>query len=155
MKGLHKQTLTPKTDVMSWMKEDEVAKGRKEEIRATTKIILHLIDYMERHQMSQTDLARELGVTPQYINKLLHGQDKSFRIETAIEYGRKLGIELVSIPDPEDVPDAAFIMWLASCCWAVPSAAPETGNSISSFISDVFKSSNSQKWTPLNQLVIA
>ena len=120
MKGLHKQTLTPKTDVMSWMKEDEVAKGRKEEIRATTKIILHLIDYMERHQMSQTDLARELGVTPQYINKLLHGQDKSFRIETAIEYGRKLGIELVSIPAPEDVPDAAFIMGLASCCWAVP-----------------------------------
>ena len=99
MKGLHKQTFNRKRDVTSWMKEDEVAKKNEEKVRATTRIILRLIDYMESHQMSQTDLARKLNVTPQYINKLLHGQDSSFRIETAIEYGRLLGITLIEIPD--------------------------------------------------------
>lgn len=99
MKGLHKQTFDPHRDLTSWMKEDEVAKRNEEKVRATTKIILHLIDYMESHQMSQTDLARKLNVTPQYINKLLHGQDSSFRIETAIDYGRLLGITLIEIPE--------------------------------------------------------
>lgn len=99
MKGLHKQTFDPHRDLTSWMKEDEAAKRNEEKVRATTKIILHLIDYMESHQMSQTDLARKLNVTPQYINKLLHGQDTSFRIETAIEYGKLLGITLIEIPD--------------------------------------------------------
>ena len=102
MKGLHKQTFNPKADPMSWIKEDEVARTRKEEIKATTMIILRLIDYMESHQMSQSDLARKRGVTPQYVNKLLHGQETSFRIETAVEYGKKLGIKLIEIPQRED-----------------------------------------------------
>ena len=155
MKGLHKQMLTPKKDVMSWMKEDEVAKGRKEESRATTKIILHLIDYMERHQMSQTDLARKLEVSPQYINKLLHGQDKSFRIETAIEYGEKLGIKLVDIPEPVDVCDVAFCIGSASSCLARPAMTCPEDYTVSIFTSDIFRLSKKQKWMPSNQLVTA
>ncbi len=155
MKGLHKQTISPRKDVMSWMKEDEVAKGRKEEIRATTKIILHLIDYMERHQMSQTDLARELGVTPQYINKLLHGQDKSFRIETAIEYGEKLGIKLVEIPEPMEVMDLAFALGFDTSRLVIPSMINQADYAVSFFTSDVLRSSKKQKWTPSNQLATA
>lgn len=83
---------------MAWMKEDSRDLKRQDEIRATTKIILHLINYMEQNQMSQTELAKRLNVTPQYIHKLLHGQDSSFRVETAIEYGNKLGITLIDIP---------------------------------------------------------
>ena len=140
---------------MSWMKEDEVAKGRKEEIRATTKIILHLIDYMERHQMSQTDLARKLEVSPQYINKLLHGQDKSFRIETAIEYGEKLGIKLVEIPEPVDVFDVAFSIGSASSCLARPAMTYHADYTVSIFTSDILRLSKKQKWMPSNQLVTA
>ena len=101
MKGLNKQAFKVKSDPMSWMREEEYALAHQDEVRATTKIILHLINFMTKHQMSQTDLARELGVTPQYINKLLHGQDTSFRIETAILYGKKLGITLIEIPEHE------------------------------------------------------
>lgn len=155
MKGLHKQASTPKKDVMSWMKEDEVAKGRKEEIRATTKIILHLIDYMDRHQMSQTDLARELGVTPQYINKLLHGQDKSFRIETAIEYGEKLGIKLVEIPEPEELYDLVFTIGSHSSCIVLQEMVDFVDYAIPFFKSNVLHSNQKQKWTPERQSVIA
>jgi len=141
--------------MMSWMKEDEVAKGRKEEIRATTKIILHLIDYMERHQMSQTDLARELGVTPQYINKLLHGQDKSFRIETAIEYGEKLGVKLVEIPEPEEWYDLVFSIGFHSSCIVRRELVNIMDYAVPCFKSNVLHSNQKQKWTQESQLVIA
>lgn len=119
MKGLNKQVFDVNSDPMSWMKEDEYAIAHQEEVRATTKIILHLIDFMEKHQMSQTDLAQQLGVTPQYINKLLHGQDTSFRIDTAILYGKKLGIKLVEIPEVESSPVQMFDL-LDGMCKMVP-----------------------------------
>lgn len=86
----------------SWIQENENALAHKEEIKATTKIILRLIDFAEQSGMSQSDLARKLGVTPQYIHKLFHGKENSFRVETAIEYGRILGISLLEVPE-EDI----------------------------------------------------
>ena len=108
MKGLNKQVFDVTSNPMSWMEEDKYALAHQDEIRATTKIILHLIAFMEKHQMSQTDLAQQLGVTPQYVNKLLHGQDTSFRIDTAILYGKKLGIKLVDIPEIDSSPVQMF-----------------------------------------------
>lgn len=155
MKGLHKQTPSPKKDALSWMKEDEVARGKKEEIKATTMIIMRLIDYMEKHQMSQTDLARVLGVTPQYINKLIHGQDNSFRIETAIEYGQKLGIKLIEIPAPEDDVECVFKMWNPFHLCLPHVNGVTSDYSVSIFTSDVFRSNKKQKWTETKQLVTA
>ena len=125
---------------MSWMKEDEVARGKKEEIKATTMIIMRLIDYMEKHQMSQTDLARVLGVTPQYINKLIHGQDNSFRIETAIEYGQKLGIKLIEILAPEDDVECFFKMWNRFYLCLPQEKEVMNDYPVSFFFSDVFRS---------------
>lgn len=155
MKGLHKQTPIPKKDALSWMKEDEVARGKKEEIKATTMIIMRLIDYMEKHQMSQTDLARVLGVTPQYINKLIHGQDNSFRIETAIEYGQKLGIKLIEILAPEDDVECFFKMWNRFYLCLPQEKEVMNDYPVSFFFSDVFRSNKKQKWTVTKQLVTA
>jgi len=143
MKGLHKQTFDSGRDAMSWMKEDVVAGKNEAAVRATTMIILHLIDYMESHRMSQTDLARELGVSPQYVNKLLHGQDTSFRIETAIEYGNKLGIKLIEIPPLKEmddvsveVPTFSTMIFRVSDAMAYPL----------SFMAEVLKPSIKQTW---------
>lgn len=155
MKGLHKQTPNPKKDALSWMREDEVARGKKDEIRATTMIILRLIDYMEKHQMTQTDLARVLGVTPQYINKLIHGQDKSFRIETAMEYGKKLGIKLVEIPMPEEEADYQCTLWNQFYACLVPVNEVVEDCVFSVLTSGILKSNKKQKWTASNQLVTA
>lgn len=143
MKGLHKQTFDSERDAMSWMKEDAVAGKNEAAVKATTMIILRLIDYMESHRMSQTDLARELGVSPQYVNKLLHGQDTSFRIGTAIEYGNKLGIKLIEIPqwaEPEDVSVEIGPSY---------SMISRTGDALEyslSLIADVLKPSKKQIW---------
>lgn len=150
MKGLHKQTLNPKKDATSWMKEDAVARGKKSEIRATTMIILRLIDYMERHQMTQTDLAHVLGVTPQYINKLIHGQDNSFRIETAIEYGQKLGIKLIDVPSPEEDVDYVFTLYnqLYTRLVCVEEVVEDYTSLV--FNSGILKLTKKQKWTANN-----
>ena len=101
MKGLSKTGTTGLVDSTSWVAENDYARNHKEEVKATTRIIMRLISYMEMMNMSQSDLARELGVTPQYIHKLIHGQDYSFRIDTAIEYGKKLGIKLIEVSDDD------------------------------------------------------
>lgn len=152
MKGLHKHSVSAKPGSMAWMKEDARDLERQEEIRAESIIILHLVDYMEQHQMSQTDLARRLNVTPQYIHKLLHGQDSSFRIETAMEYGRKLGISLIEIPPVAPV----YTEFHFSANGFLPWVAPTAGNSsaISVEINDV-KSKKSQSWKLDKQLAIA
>ena len=54
---------------------------------------------MKNNGLKQKDLAQKLGVSPQYINKLLRGQEVNLTISSAIRYGKLLGIELVSIPE--------------------------------------------------------
>lgn len=152
MKGLHPHAVSTKSSSMSWMKEDSRDLRRQGEIRATTKIIQHLIDYMEQNQMSQTDLAKRLNVTPQYIHKLLHGQDTSFRVETAIEYGNKLGITLIDIPSVTP----AYTEIQFSSKELVPWLSPEGISSLElSGEIDIVKSKKRHSWEQDNQLAIA
>ena len=48
--------------------------------------------------MTQKELASKLGVSPQYINKFLHGQE-DIKVSTAIRYGKILNLKLIEIPD--------------------------------------------------------
>jgi transcriptional regulator with XRE-family HTH domain len=56
---------------------------------------------MKDNKMSQKELAQKLNVSPQYINKLLHGQDLDLKITTVMKYGRILGLKLIVIPEEE------------------------------------------------------
>ena len=73
----------------------------EEELLACRRIILRIIRYMKDNKMSQKDLAKKLNVSPQYINKLLHGQDLDLKITTALRYGRILGVKLITLPEDE------------------------------------------------------
>lgn len=70
----------------------------EEDLRAGKMIVLKIVRYMEENHMTQKDLAEKLDVSPQYINKFLHGQDADIKISTALRYGRILGIRLIEIP---------------------------------------------------------
>lgn len=59
-------------------------------------ISLSIIDYMDKHNMNQTDLAKYLGVTRQYVSKLLSGKE-NFSIKTIAELKQKLGIETMAM----------------------------------------------------------
>ena len=150
MKGLHKIAVKITKESMSWMEEDARDLKRQDKIRATTLVLLHLIEYMEHNQMTQSDLAKKLGVTPQYIHKLLHGQDSSFRIETAIEYGEKLGIQLVEIPPV--VYYHSVRPGKTSLIWTIP--FNEDNGSILNVMSKTIKPEKKQIWQPKQEELV-
>lgn len=55
-------------------------------------VSLAIIDYMDKHKMNQSDLAKYLGVTRQYVSKLISGKE-NFSFKTVDELQKKLGIE--------------------------------------------------------------
>jgi transcriptional regulator with XRE-family HTH domain len=72
----------------------ENAKWRRENagwLRWSRQVALSLIDYMQMHGLKRAELAEKLGVTPQYVSKLLSGKENlSFKSVANIE--EKLGI---------------------------------------------------------------
>lgn len=82
----------------NWIAQTQYELEHEEEILARTAIILQLLTYMKEHQLKQKDLASLLGVSAQYVNKLLHGQDFDLKISTALRYSRILGIPLIIVP---------------------------------------------------------
>lgn len=85
--------------VSSWMADASKSIENEEEIIAGKKIVLKVLRYMESNHISQKELAEKLGVSPQYINKFLHGQGADIKVSTAIKYGRALNLKLIDIPD--------------------------------------------------------
>lgn len=68
------------------------------DLLACRLIVLKIVRYMKDHHLSQKELAEKLNVSPQYINKFLHGQDLDMKVSTVLRYGRILGIKLIEIP---------------------------------------------------------
>ena len=85
----------------TWVSKSNVEIENGEELLACRRIILKIVRYMKDNKMSQKDLAQKLNVSPQYINKLLHGQDLDLKITTVMKYGRILGLKLIVIPEEE------------------------------------------------------
>ncbi len=87
----------------TWISRSKDEIKNEEEFLACRRIILKIVRYMKDNNMSQKDLAEKLNVSPQYINKLIHGQDLDLKITTALRYGRILGIKLIVLPEDEFV----------------------------------------------------
>ena len=85
----------------TWVSKSKAEFENVEELLACRRIILKIVRYMKDNKMSQKDLAQKLNVSPQYINKLLHGQDLDLKITTVMKYGRILGLKLIVIPEEE------------------------------------------------------
>ncbi len=72
----------------------ENAQWRKENagwLRWSRQVSLAIIDYMQANGLKRADLAKQLGVSPQYVSKLLSGTENlSFKSIANIE--ARLGI---------------------------------------------------------------
>ena len=82
--------VNPKT---SWISKSRSEIDNEDELLACRRIILKIVRYMKDNKMSQKDLSQKLNVSPQYIHKLIHGQDLDLKISTALRYGRILGLK--------------------------------------------------------------
>lgn len=77
----------------------ENAQWRKENaswLRWSRRVALSIIDYMQENGLKRADLAKKLGVSPQYVSKLLSGTENlSFKSIANIE--EKLGISCLEV----------------------------------------------------------
>lgn len=89
--------------VSNWIEEAKREREVEEDLLACRLIVLKIVRYMKDHHLSQKDLAKKLNVSPQYINKFLHGQDLDMKVSTVLRYGRILGIKLIHVPGQNEV----------------------------------------------------
>ena len=75
---------------VKWRKENESW------LRWSRQLATTLIGYMQDHKMKRADLAHKLNVSPQYVSRLLSGNENlSFKSIANIE--EKLGISCITI----------------------------------------------------------
>ncbi len=70
------------------------AKWRKENeawLKWSRDIAMTIIDYMQHNDLSRADIANKLGVSPQYVSRILSG-NINFSFKSIAEIERKLGI---------------------------------------------------------------
>lgn len=81
------QSDTPSTFV-------EDAKLRQENetwLRWSRRVALCIVDYMQEKSLTRSDIAEKLGVSPQYVSRILSG-NTNFSFKSIAEIERKLGI---------------------------------------------------------------
>ena len=78
---------------------EENAKWRKENeawLEWSRNIALSLVEYMESNGLNRNGLAERLGVSPQYISKILSGK-VNFSFKSIAELEQKLNIKLLDV----------------------------------------------------------
>ena len=73
------------------------AKWRQENaswLKRSRRVAYAIMDYMQENQFSRNDIAEKLGVSPQYVSKILSGK-VNFSFKTISEIEEGLGIEVI------------------------------------------------------------
>lgn len=57
---------------------------------------MKIVDYMQENGLSRSDIAAKLGVSPQYVSRILSGKT-NFSFKSIAEIERKLGISCMEV----------------------------------------------------------
>lgn len=78
-------------------KRDPDFKARYDLLKEKADVVRRIIEYRVRHNLSQAQLAKEIGVTQQYISKIEEGDFSNLEtIENILEHiGYRLKLEVV------------------------------------------------------------
>ena len=79
------------------MKKDPDFKARYDLLKEKAAVVKEIIEYRIRHDLSQAQLAKEIGVTQQYISKIEDGEFSNLdTIENILHHiGYRLKLEVV------------------------------------------------------------
>lgn len=100
-KALKKVNEIAEKEPLKWLEEAEESITSFEWRMKSERISLRILNEIKArkisHEMSQKILAEKMGVSPQYVNKILRGQE-NLSLETICKIEKALGITLVEIP---------------------------------------------------------
>ena len=80
------------------------AKWRQENaswLKRSRRVAYAILDYMQDSHLSRNDVAEKLGVSPQYVSKILSGK-VNFSFKTISEIEERLGLELFRVVGADD-----------------------------------------------------
>lgn len=72
----------------------EWRRANRDWLRKSQQIALNIMTHMEQQGLTQKELAQRMGVSPQYVNKILRGSE-NLSLDTISKVERVLGVELV------------------------------------------------------------
>jgi ribosome-binding protein aMBF1 (putative translation factor) len=109
--NLHKLDELTSNKSSGWLEKANWRKANASWLDVSSKIALRILRALRERDMSQRDLAEKMGVSPQYINKILKGSE-NLSLETISTFGKALSIDLfsafsenhVSIDEPDTIP---------------------------------------------------
>ena len=79
-----------------WREEAEFRRVNKTWLRRSQKIAAKILSKMRESGISQTELARRMGCTQQYVSKILRGQE-NLSLETISKIEDSLGLSLLVV----------------------------------------------------------
>lgn len=81
----------------NWMEQADRYENNKEWMDKSALIAIKILSTLRSQSITQKTLADDIGVSPQYINKVVKGQE-NLSLETICKIEKSLGITLVSVP---------------------------------------------------------
>ena len=61
-------------------------------LKRSRNVALAIIDFMQENHLSRNDIAERLGVTPQYVSRILSGK-VNFSFKSIAEIEKRLGVD--------------------------------------------------------------
>jgi ribosome-binding protein aMBF1 (putative translation factor) len=90
------KNLAAKNPISTWKDKVTYRKENKAWLKKSTTVALRVLDALDHKGWSQSDLARELGVSRQQVSKLVKGQS-DFKFSTVSQLEKALNIQLQTI----------------------------------------------------------
>lgn len=81
----------------NWLEQIEKYEIDNEWLDKSALIAIKILSTLKSKSISQKDLAESIGVSPQYINKVVKGSE-NLSLETICKIEKSLGINLISVP---------------------------------------------------------
>lgn len=81
-----------------WLKKAKWREENRDWLDKSAIIAIKILRELRSQNLSQKDLAERIGVTPQYINKIVKGQE-NLSLETINKLEKALGITLLAISE--------------------------------------------------------
>lgn len=82
----------------TWIKEAEWREKNEAWLDLSFAIAVNILRTLRNRNMTQKDLAETLGLTPQYVNKIVKGSE-NLTLETITKIENALGVQLILVPE--------------------------------------------------------
>lgn len=103
-------------NVSSWREKALWRKENKAWLDRSAKIAIRILSLLEEKGLTQKELASQMDVSPQYVNKIVKGKE-NLSLETISKLEEVLGACLISVPQSTTSVSVSFTTFTESTVW--------------------------------------